>query len=291
MLSADEARQLDRFALAGGKAAAASAAGRRPTKARGYSIEFHDFRRYQPGDDPRAIDWTIDARLRQLVVRLYRAEGHVPLHLLLDASASMQLGTPAKWQSAARAAAALAYVAVLRRDPVALVTFDNAVRAHVPSAAGRPQLFRIFEALGAVRPHGRSTIDRPLIDYASGVRGPGLAVVFSDFFDRQSQRDGIKFLLYRGFSVVLAHVLADEELEPRLDADTELVDIEGGDEPPIAVEPAAVRAYRERMTAFVDEMRTFAARHAVSYLQLRSSSTFGDVVAACTRAGLIELHG
>lgn len=290
MLTADEARQLDRFALAGGHAAA-SAAGRRPTKARGYSIEFHDFRRYQPGDDPRAIDWTIDARLRQLVVRLYRAEGHVPLHLLVDASASMRIGTPAKLATASRMAAALAYVAVLRRDPVALATFDNAVRSHVRVAAGRPQLFKVLEMLQACEAHGRSSIDRPLSDYGSLVRGPGLAVVVSDFFDRDFRFDGIKFLLYRGLNVALVHLLADEELDPQVHDDVELVDIENAAEAPIGVAPAAAVAYRSSLAAFIERLRGLCTSHGVSYLQVRASTPFGDIVAACTRAGLIELHG
>lgn len=290
MLSADQARQLDRFALAGGHAAA-SAAGRRPTKARGYSVEFHDFRRYQPGDDPRAIDWTVDARLRQLVVRLYRAEGHVPLHLLVDASASMSVGSPAKLATAQQVAALLAYVAVRRRDPVALATFDNAVRTHIPAAAGRPQLFRVFEALKASQPRGRSSLDRPLTDYGSAVRGPGLAVVISDFFDRDSHFDGIRFLLYRGFTVSLVHVLADEEVHPRFEDDVELIDIEEAEMPPIGVEPAAVAAYRSRLDAFITNIRRLSTQHGVGYFQLRSTEPFGEVVAACTRAGLIELHG
>lgn len=290
MLTADEARQLDRFALAGGHAAA-SAAGRRPTKARGYSIEFHDFRRYQPGDDPRAIDWTVDARLRQLVVRLYRAEGHVPLHLLVDASASMQIGRPAKLSMASRIAAALAYVAVLRRDPVALALFDNAVRAHVRVAAGRPQLFKILETLKSAGAHGRSAIDRPLTDYGSLVRGPGIAVVVSDFFDRDFRFDGVRFLLHRGFNVALVHLLADEEIDPGLDDDAELIDVEDGGETPVGVSPAAAAAYRSSLAAFVDRLRGFCGTHGVSYLQLPSSSGFAEVVSACTRAGLIELHG
>jgi uncharacterized protein (DUF58 family) len=290
MLSADEARQLDRFAVAGGQAAA-SAAGRRPTRARGYSVEFHDFRPYQPGDDPRAIDWTIDARLRQLVVRLYRAEGQVPIHLLLDTSASMQIGTPPKLSLAARLAAALAYVAVRRRDPIALATFDTAIRAHVPAAGGRPQLFKVFDALQAARPHGRSSLDAPLTAYGSLVRGPGLAVVLSDFFDRDTRMDGLRFLLYRGLSVVVAHVLADTEIDPVFREDVELMDVERTDEPAITVDAGAVAAYRSQFDAFVGGIRGFCSQHRMSYLQLRSSASFGDLVAAVTRAGVIGLHG
>lgn len=290
MLSADEARQLDRLALSAGAGAATAAAGRRPTRARGYSAEFHDFRRYQPGDDPRSIDWTIDARLRQLVVRLFRAEGNVPLHLLLDTSASMQLGAPSKLASAVKTAAALAYVAVLRRDPVGMATFDETVRTHLAPTAGRPQLFRVFEALGSVSAGGRSSIDRSLTGYGGAARGPGLAVVLSDFFDPASQMDGLRFLLYRGFTVAAVQVLAAEELDPVISGDTELVDIEDPSGAPVLVDAAAVRAYRGRLAGATHELQEFCGRRGLAYLRVMSSSGFEGLVSGCTQAGLFDLH-
>src|SRR6476469_10637513 len=94
MLSADEARQLDRLALGSSSPAAAASSGLRNARARGAGLEFHDFRHYQPGDDLRSIDWNFEAGLRQLVVRVFRAEGQLQLHLLVDISQSMTTGSP-----------------------------------------------------------------------------------------------------------------------------------------------------------------------------------------------------
>src|SRR5690625_4148132 len=58
----------------------------------GESIEFHDFREYQPGDEPRAIDWRTYARTRRLYTRLFRSERTVHAHVVIDTSASMELG-------------------------------------------------------------------------------------------------------------------------------------------------------------------------------------------------------
>src|SRR4029077_20098879 len=105
-----------------------TASGLRDAASRGRGIEFQDHRHYQPGDDPRSIDWTIDARLRQLVVRVYRSEAHVRLHVLVDVSRSMSLGSPTKLDFARKLAAALAYVSIGRGDAVGLTTFaDRAV--------------------------------------------------------------------------------------------------------------------------------------------------------------------
>lgn len=286
MLSAGEAAQLDRFALSASRAAV-SAAGRRPVNARGFSLEFHDFRRYQPGDDPRAIDWAIDARLSQLVVRLYRAEGHVPLHLLLDTSASMGIGTPSKLAAASRVAAALAYVAARRRDPLALASFDAAVHVKVEPGGGRPQLLRVLEALASVRASGPSGFDRPLSDYGSTSRGPGLVVVLSDMIG--AAFDGIRFLLHRGFSVALVHVLASEELTPVIDSAVELLDVEGmlG---PLVVDGSELQAYGDRLAAFMRETRDFCAANGVAYVPLDTGSGFEPMIGACLHGGLLALH-
>src|SRR5690606_37552166 len=75
LLSADEALLLERLTLRGGGfAVSPSPSGTRRARTRGAGIEFHEFRPYQAGDDPRGIDWTVEARLRQLVVRVPQAE-------------------------------------------------------------------------------------------------------------------------------------------------------------------------------------------------------------------------
>src|SRR5258706_3613494 len=139
MLSVEAPRQLERLAIrAASNASPAAATGLRQTAATGHGLDFHDFRPYRPGDDPRRIDWTIAARHRQLVVRQFRAEGHVRLHLLVDVSRSMTLRTPPKIDSARKLASALGYVASEHGDAIGAATFDNRLLAHVPAAAGRP---------------------------------------------------------------------------------------------------------------------------------------------------------
>ena len=286
MLSADEARQLDRLAIADGTASAF--AGRRAIRAAGDSLEFHDFRPYQPGDDPRSIDWTVDARLGQLVVRRFRAQGHVPLHVLIDTSASMSAGMPSKLAAAARAAASFAYVAALRRDPLGVALFDETVTTHITPGSGRAQLFRALGVLASAEAAGRSGLDRALTRYGSAVRGPGLAIVLSDFFDPALTLDGLRFLLYRGLSLAVLQVLADEEIDPPVDGDMELVDIENASATPVAVSGGLLRAYQARLTEATAILQSFCHERAAPFIRLVSSDSFGAFVSNCTRAGLLE---
>jgi uncharacterized protein (DUF58 family) len=291
MLSADEARLLDRLILSPSSASpSGTAAGLRRTATRGVGVEFQDYRHYEPGDDPRLIDWTVEARLRQLVIRVSRAEGHLRLYLLLDASKSMSIGTPAKLQCAAKLAAALCYIAIARRDAVALATFDETIRHHLPLGAGRVQLSRVFELLAAAAGSGRSAIDRSLMTYGAAVRGPGVAVVFSDFFEEASDLHGLRYLLHRGIRPVVVQVLAPEELDPDITEDTTLTDIEESGMPPVIIGPSALRGYHERLSELSQSLIDFCAANRLSYIPLCSSDRFEDLLHACEQVSLVGAY-
>lgn len=290
MLSADEAHHLDRLTLAASVPAASAGSGARHARVRGGGLEFQDYRRYQPGDDLRSIDWTVDARLRQLVVRVFSAEGRLQLHLLVDVSRSMIAGSPDKLQCAKKLAATLCYIAVARRDAAGVATFDDTVRSYVAPAAGRSQIFKVFDALRSAPTGGRSALNKALFDYGAAARGPGLAVVMSDFFEAGGALDGLRFLLYRGLTPAIVQIVADEELQPDVADEAELVDLEdpGGD--PLVVDASAVAAYREHLAQASSELEQFCRVQGLAHARLVSSAPFQSLVSTCRQAGLLDVH-
>ena len=56
---------------------------------RGQGIEFAEVRAYQHGDDFRAIDWNVSARMGHPYVKLFEEETNLRATLLLDGSRSM----------------------------------------------------------------------------------------------------------------------------------------------------------------------------------------------------------
>jgi uncharacterized protein (DUF58 family) len=93
-------RQLERLLLIMKRPVRGGLKGGRRSVKRGQSVEFADFRDYSLGDDLRQLDWNVLARLEKLFIKLYVEEEDVTIHFLLDASASMQAGRPAKSISA-----------------------------------------------------------------------------------------------------------------------------------------------------------------------------------------------
>jgi uncharacterized protein (DUF58 family) len=291
MLAADHAFLLDRLTLgAGASAVLPTAAGVRRARTRGAGIEFHEYRPYQPGDDPRGIDWTVEARLRQLVVRVARGEGHVRLHILLDASASMSIGSPAKLTCAAQIAAALCYVAVERRDAAGVSTFGEGITTYMPPAEGRAQLFRAFATLSEIVPRGPSAIDRALEQYAAAVRGPGLVAVLSDYFEPGAGTQGLQSLLHRGLTPVVLQVVAREELLPELDEDTELVDIEHGHASSVVVDRGVLAAYHTQLSRHEATLKTFCAAHGCLWARIRSDIPFRELLTVLQGIGLLGVR-
>ena len=291
MLSADEARLLDGLTIGGATAGViASASGLRRARTRGAGVEFHDYRHYQPGDDPRSIDWTVEARLDQLVVRVSRAEGDLRLHALVDTSQSMSLGAPAKLSCATKLAAALSYVAIERRDAAGVATFADNVRTFVAPAAGREQLFRILSALGSVTTRGRSSVDDALLQYGAAIRGPGLVVVISDFFEPGGGRQGLRYLLHRGLTPAVVQIIAPEEWNPGVSEATEIVDVEEQARR-LVVNAAMVVAYRQRLAQHVTELQTFCLTHRLACVQVDSSSSFKSQLAALEASGIFGAEG
>ena len=288
VLSAAESNQLGRLALAPLRMPAPAAAGLTRIAAAGTGLEFHDYRRYVTGDDPRRIDWNVAARHGQLVVRRFSAEGHTPLHLLLDVSGSMAIGAPSKLSCATKLGAALAYVASTRRDHLALTTFDATLRSIVPMKSGRAQLHRVLHGLGAADARGASSLDRALMLFGATAHGPGFVVILSDFFAPDLTLDGARFLLYRGLTPALVQVVADEEIEPDVADDLDLVDVEHPAGPPIAVDPAAIADYRRRLAALEAELRGFCAAHHLPWLRVPSSTPFHALITASVGAGLFS---
>lgn len=145
---------------------------------RGQGLEFSGLRPYQPGDDPRFIDWNVTARQQLPHVRQYREERSRSLLLLTDCSASMN---PAKRAVQLEAAALLAFAAVANRDRVGLVTFSDRIGEVVPLQAGSSHARHLVNRLSWPSPGGRTDLAPALEAGSQLLRRPGLLVLLSDF--------------------------------------------------------------------------------------------------------------
>lgn len=150
---------------------------------RGQGIEFAEVRAYQHGDDFRAIDWNVSARMGHPFVKTFMEERELTLLLVVDQSGSQQFGRPqTKAGLAVEVAAVLALAAARHNDRVGALLFADRVESVVPPAKGRPHALRIIRDLVAFQPRGRGTNLGEALRYSARMlRHRAIVVVLSDF--------------------------------------------------------------------------------------------------------------
>ncbi|HAD58230.1 MAG TPA: DUF58 domain-containing protein, partial [Planctomycetaceae bacterium] len=125
----------------------------------GFSVEFSEHRRYNPGDDPKDIDWQVFARTDRIYVKRYQAETNITGYLLMDMSLSMSYTHRqelTKFDYCICLAAAISYLMIHQQDPVGLITFDEKLRQSLPARSRRSQFANILAVLQQSKPTGEA---------------------------------------------------------------------------------------------------------------------------------------
>ena len=158
---------------------------------RGAGIEFESVRAYEEGDDPRAVDWNVTARVGRPYVKTYVDERELTMLFVLDLSASMHagLGAYTPRQVAARVCAFLGLSAVRHGDKVGLVAGSEGVDGFVAPRKGRAHALRIVRDALALAPAGSGTALAPLLRFATRAVGRhAIVFVLSDFLGQDWAR-------------------------------------------------------------------------------------------------------
>ena len=262
MLSPRELRLLDGLRLNPRKSFPGRIRGERLTSRKGISIEFADYRNYSEGDDLRHLDWNVLARLNTAVMRTYRDEEDLAVHLLLDRSASMSFGEPTKRECAAKLGLAMAYVALMGGD--AVYPREVSPRAHSePAIRGRAGFSRLVRWSQPER-ESAPGLARAVREFAASGARTGLVLLVTDGLDADLP-SALRVLASRGHEVSLIQVLSGPELDPDLEGDLRLQDPEGGPPVEITANGAVIREYKRRLAdhngALAEALRRSGGRY------------------------------
>ena len=113
---------------------------------KGQGMEFQEVREYQAGDDIRAIDWNVTARMGHPFIKKYVEERELTVMLLVDISGSNQFGSNSQIKRglAAEVAAVLAFSAIQNNDRVGLILFSDEVEHFLPPGKGNRHVLRVI---------------------------------------------------------------------------------------------------------------------------------------------------
>src|SRR4026207_2272990 len=151
---------------------------------KGRGMNFEEVREYQPGDEIRAIDWNVTARMGSAFVKKFTEERELTVMLVVDVSASGNFGstTQSKRELAAEVACLLAFSAIRNNDKVGLLLFTDRVELFIPPKKGRSHTLRIIREVLFFEPLGRGTEPALALDYLNNVVTRRAVVFFiSDF--------------------------------------------------------------------------------------------------------------
>jgi uncharacterized protein (DUF58 family) len=274
---------------------------RRSRRIGGNSNEAAGFRDYSPGDDPRFVDWNIYARLDRLLLKLFIREEELPVHMMVDCSASCDWGEPNKLLYIKRLAAALGYVALVNHHRVAIHGMPHSGSGMLHGRARIPRLLRFLADLPAGAAPGETGFEdfcRSFITALArrsagggGGGGAGVCIVLSDFLFREDISRGLAFLTTSGHDLFCLQVLAPQELEPQNAAcfqpggQTRLIDMEDRRAAATRISRESVEQYKTNLRHHSQRVQKEVERRGGRFLAARTDIPIDRLVLSCLREG------
>ncbi|HEY5234205.1 MAG TPA: DUF58 domain-containing protein [Verrucomicrobiae bacterium] len=158
---------------------------------KGQGMNFDEVREYQPGDDVRAIDWNVTARMNHPFIKKFVEERELTLMLVVDVSGSGLFGSrdQSKRELAAEIASVLAFSAIRNNDKVGLILFSDEVEKFIPPRKGRSHVLRVIREVLFFEPKRRGTDLSAALEFLLRAQShKAIAVVVSDFLGSAAKR-------------------------------------------------------------------------------------------------------
>jgi len=251
--------------------------GSRRSPTSGSSLEVVDHRAYSPGDDYRNIDWNVYARTDALFVKVRESEEALVVHLLLDSSGSMECGRPSKFETARAVVAALGWRVLTGRDVLSAASLDIGLNTEFPAGHGYSHIGRFFDFVARLRPAGETDLARAVAAYNSHDLPHGVAILVSDLLTRNAT-ESVSRLANAGHELTVLHVLDENFVDPFLADEVQLVDAEGGEAIEIFGHEELMRAYRQAVGRWTEQLRSFCHSRRVRYVPIMSEWSVEDIV-------------
>ena len=160
---------------------------------KGRGMAFSEVREYQAGDDIRAIDWNVTARLNHPYVKVFEEERELTVMLIVDVSASENFGTQKqlKKDMVTEICAVLAFSAIQNNDKTGVIFFSDRIEKFIPPKKGRSHILRIIRELINFTPQGKGTDINMALQYLTSViKKKSIAFLISDFIDEKFTQEG-----------------------------------------------------------------------------------------------------
>lgn len=217
--------------------------GMHASRNKGSGLEFAQYRAYEPGDEPRRIDWKLFARSDRFFVREAEQESPVSVWVLIDASASMAQADRARpdwsrFDAARLLALCVAQLAMMQGDRFGWMTLQEGALGVADPHRGRAQYDRMQVELSRIEPAGGFADSAALAPLWERISARDLVIFLSDCFD-EAGIAMIERLAKAGREVLAVQLLTVEERDFPYDGGFRFRDQETAEE--LVTDGAALR--------------------------------------------------
>jgi uncharacterized protein (DUF58 family) len=290
---ADLIRKIRRIEITTRRAVQDTLAGGYHSLFKGRGMAFSEVRPYQPGDEIRAIDWNVTARMGEPFVKVFAEERELTALIAVDRSASQDAGLSpqAKAEVAAEIAALLIFSALENGDRAGLLLFSDRIERYVPPRRGKKHGLRLITEALAFKPRGRGTnLAGALGHLTTAQRRRAVVFVVSDFL--AEGYESALAVLSRRHDVVPV-VVSDpiEEKLPLLGGLWPMADAETGESVMVDLGDARTRRlYEERSKERVEKRDKIFRRLSLDAVQVSPGDDYVAPLAALFRARIRRRH-
>jgi uncharacterized protein (DUF58 family) len=232
----------------------------------GYSLEFSDFRVYQPGDDVRQIDWNVFGRTQKHYIKRFLDEQELSIAVYLDSTSSMR-EINSKWEFAKQLAGLLSYVVLSSEDrlifsPVASKSLQTIRRKGAVSSR------RTYsEILGLEENDQTGDFITSLQNTVT--KNQQLSILITDGLEPLERVDALlKKLSSLKQEVWFLQVLSSEEISPSYMGDLKLIDSESNVAVNVSMNPPIISEYEKRLNEHNKELESLCRRYGGHYISV-----------------------
>jgi uncharacterized protein (DUF58 family) len=257
---------------------------------KGQGMNFDEVREYQPGDDVRAIDWNVTARMNHPFIKKFVEERELTLMLVVDVSGSGLFGSrgQSKRELAAELASILAFSAIRNNDKVGLILFSDEVEKFIPPRKGRKHVLRVIREVLYHEPKRRGTDLNHALEFLMRVQShKAITVIVSDFLGSPiaPRRPGGKTAARPHFMSLESLVQASFTKLRQANRKHDVVAVQISDPHELELPNLGRLIFQDAETGQVVEVNTGDARKRAAFAE-RQAKTQEDTARLFRRAGI-----
>jgi uncharacterized protein (DUF58 family) len=253
---------------------------------RGKGLEFDRYRKYDPNDDARLIDWKASLRTNQILSRQYIEERDLKILFVVDVGENMVFGSTnkLKCEYTAEVSAALMHLILNYNDNFGLLLFNSGIKKYVKPDKGYNQFRLLTDFLSDSKNYGGLPNFENLIDYllksANDIDCIFLLSDFLYFNDKLKEKASVLAEKFELISIMVRDPLDISLPEKKVEVLVE--DSKTGNQ--VTINPSRIKKqYEKHALKQIEDVKSVFQGTKSDFLQLKTSEGFALNLAAFLR--------